>query len=436
MIILVLVVFVITRLSIAMSVDPVFDQYDSSHYFKFNLTNSFRLPVITGIYSLIQDYKLIILFQSFLSSIAWIAVMFVLQNYLQNLFLKITFFLIISLFSITQIVIFRDTYLASESLHLSLLLFVVAFIFYKTNLQFKILSIAFLLFLLAGVKNQNSFFSVPILIFFIIVTIKSREITQKDKLILSTLLFVFLFLSSYFLSMSLRDNTIATLNTAANINTRIWTEDSWREYLLNSSYPPELRTIWRDFYSYNKGLPPSEAVAREEIFNLWWENDQGKTFSITFPLKHPDYLILGPFFLPILNSKTNYSYTVTYGLAQDPNYFPRIINISNPFEVFWPSQRSTSYLFLSLLLMVLSLCLLFLNKKIEFQKFVLKVVVVHFCLTLWLILSWFAATKIGIDALRTAEAASIILRLFFISCILIVIDLHLRGKKKNLYVGS
>jgi hypothetical protein len=384
--------------------------------------DAFRLPVITGIYALLEDHQSIVIFQSLLSSISWITVFIAFSNFLKNSLSRVTLLIFIIFFSYTQIVIFRDSYLTSESINLSLTLILVSIYFIDENYKYKYIFIATVLMLFAGVKNQNAFLTIPILLFLLSTNYMNKAVRKKIKFINAMFLSISLLASSYFLQLSLSDSTISTLNTAAHINFRFWSDEAWKDQLLKSGYPPELRTIWRDFYSYNRGVPPSEAVAQEAIFKSWWSDLDGDKFLISFTLSNLDYLILGPLFLPIINENLNYAHTLTYGMAQDPNYFPKINNIPNPLEFYWLDDRDNSYLSVSLMFIIIGISLFYLSRKSEYLLLNLKIIGTIILIGIWSLLSWYVASKIGVDILRNSEPLAIIIRLITFYLLILLID--------------
>lgn len=413
---------IIFRLLITISQDPIYNIYDSPRYFEFKLMDAFRLPVITGIYSLLEDHQSIVIFQSILSSISWIIIFIAFGNFLKNSISRVTLLVFIIFFSYTQIAIFRDSYLTSESINLSLTLILISLYFINKNFKYKYIFLATILMLFAGIKNQNAFLTIPILLFFLSTNYRNGVVRKKIKVINAMVLSISLLASSYFLQLSLSDSTISTLNTAAHINFRFWSDEDWKEQLLKSGYPPELRTIWRDFYSYNRGLPPSEAVAQEAKFKSWWDDSGGDRFLISFTLSNPDYLILGPLFLPRINEKLNYAHTLTYGMAQDPNYFPRINNVPNPLEFYWLDDRDSSYLSVSLMFVIIGISLLYLSRRSEYLLLISKIIGTIILIGIWSLLSWYVATKIGEDILRNSEPLAIIIRLITFYLLILLID--------------
>ena len=129
--------------------------------------DAFRLPVITGIYALLEDHRSIVIFQSLLSSISWIIVFIAFGNFLKNSISRVTLLVFIIFFSYTQISIFRDSYLTSESINLSLTLILISLYFIDGNYKYKYIFLGTVLMLFAGIKNQYAFLTIPILLFYL-----------------------------------------------------------------------------------------------------------------------------------------------------------------------------------------------------------------------------------------------------------------------------
>jgi hypothetical protein len=145
-----------------------------------------------------------------------------------------------------------------------------------------------------------------------------------------------------FVHSTLSSNISAQLNTSALINFRIWGNESWKDYLLDSRYPPELRTIWRDRQEYNLGQTPDQGVINEPIYQKWW-NEGGNAFLVRFMIDHPIYTFAGPFILPELNSRTDYSYTLIHAWAQDPRVNSELIKFDLPTNLLWQEERLPAY---------------------------------------------------------------------------------------------
>lgn len=423
------VILTVVRYILIRDQEIKFDPYDSIYYFDFKIFNAFRLPIITGIYSLIENYESIVLFQSLFSSLSWILLMSSALTLLSNQKSKILLIVLLSGLSISNLVIFRDYYLLGESLTLSSFLILVAsfiLFFQKSSLlNLSFFLVALLLF--SGIKTTNT---LTVLIF--ILLLLPIFLLMWHKKVLSRysfiLLLLFLAIFSNFLHSSLSSEVTSQLNTSSHINLRIWTNPDWRAQLLDSGYPPELRTIWKDRTEYNLGETPDQGVVNEAIYQSWWDSS-GKSFLLNFMIKNPSYTFIGPFFLPFLNSNTNFSYTLFYGLSQDPNFFAKTESLAKLTNLYWPETRSLSYLALAIIFFLIGSLLFILTKfPLLIKNLTLMFFLFLFTIT-WSYISWWFGSKPPSDILRHQESAAILIRVLAILSASQLIDIYTRKRK-------
>ena len=413
---------VLLRLILIKDREPVFDTFDSQYYFDFRIFNSFRLPVIAGIYSLLENYDYIVIFQNITASISWILFSLSATLLVKRSIAKYLIFGLIIGLSTTQLAIFRDVYLLSESLTLSTFLLVsssIILVAHKlTNRNVFFLFVSLILF--SGVKSTNTLavfvFGIVFLPFLINYLIKNNF---NYRFVVS--FFIFLFPFILFLQSSLSSDVTAQLNTSAHINSRLWIEESWKSQLLETNYPPELRTIWKDRYDYNLGETPDQGVVNERIFQQWWQDD-GNKFLLNFMLKNPDYTFFGPIGLPLISEKANFSHTLIHSWSQDPRFFS-LENINyNIFEFLWPKNRNVAYLFTGLQFIFLSFALILtLNNKKYFRDFVVVSLLATFYL-IWSYISWWFGSKPGSDILRHQESPALLFRAIGIISIILIFE--------------
>ena len=425
-----LIVFVSSRLYLVASKDIFFDSYDSVYYFNFEFFNSFRLPVITLIYSSLQNYTSIVIFQSIFSSFCWISLIYVGYTLFNHRTSKLIFSSTVIFFSYSQIILTRDFHILSESLTLSTSILLLSA---TLNLKINDLKSNFYflvsLLLFSGVKSASSVVGLLILFIFICFLIfRQKNQIKSLKLFIPIVLISFLMIN--FVHSTLSSNISAQLNTSALINFRLWGNESWKDYLLDSRYPPELRTIWRDRQEYNLGQTPDEGVINEPIYQKWWI-EGGNAFLVRFMIDHPVYTFAGPFILPELNSRTDYSYTLIHAWAQDPRVNSELIKFDLPTNLLWQEERLPAYasvvVFLSVIgiyFFVSQLRISIFNAAISFRLFAVLIV-----LFFWSYFSWWFGSKPGGDILRHQEMPAVILRLVFIICLIQLIDAKVKSRK-------
>lgn len=424
MYILFVLVFLITRVYIVTSQPLIFDAYDSEYYFNFVFFNSFRLPVITFLFSSLGDYRYIVIFQALFSGLAWIIFLRLSQKIIVNKYSKFIYQVMIIFFSFSEIVILRDRFILSESLTLASALILTAIVlnFERANITHHVIFIIGLVFF-SGIKSTNSVIGFVILVTYIIFVVLTSKDVFKFKITITATLLGTIFILN-FLYSSLNSNITSQLNTSAIVNYRIWGNSDWRDYLFEKNFPPELRTIWRDRQNYNIGETPDQGVINEFIYQDWWISD-GNDFLITFMKDHPLYTLIGPVFLPLLNSSTDFSHTLIYGWAQDPRANIEIIKFDLPTNLLWPEERLQSYTLVFLMLIFISIYLLMsslFNKKSS-VFLTRRITGVMFYVILWSYFSWWFGSKPGGDILRHQEMPSVVLRLVFLVCVFKMIDL-------------
>jgi len=241
-------------------------------------------------------------------------------------------------------------------------------------------------------------------------------------------MFIALMPFTIFLHSSVTSQVTSQLNTSAHLNSRLWTHDDWRKQILESGYPPELRTVWRDRDKYNLGETPDQGVVNEEIYQLWWR-DIGQQFLIKFMITNPDYTFAGPFLLPIINGKFNHSQTLLYGLSQDPNYFSKSKNLKLVSNLFWPQTRSLAYLTFGFSLILIGITIIVLtNSQNAIKQTSIIVMLIVFYLA-WSLISWWFGSKPPSDILRHQEAAAIMIRALALICLAVLIEFIFTFKK-------
>jgi hypothetical protein len=399
-----------------MALEPVFDPYDSPSYFNYKLIGGVRMPIITFIFSRLESYENIILFQSVLSSLSWILLSQVVFSLKFNRGVLLVFSIIILSLGFSNQVFLLDGFINAESLNISALVLCISSVFLiivKRNLlsyTLFILSVTFY----AGIKSINALSAVFFLILFIIFLFAIGKTKNRVGLILSA---VGIFLMSVFFFLFTKVDATPILNTSALINQRIWNVDSWKSYTLEQGFPPEARSTFFRFKSRNLGIPPDLAVSIQPDYKKWFD-ESGNSFLINFMIYNPDYTIFGPIALPIFEEKIYLSGTIWGGAATGILYAEIFNNEwfrSWPMNgVFWSLDRTAGYIQFSIFLAIIALSLLpnLFSKKYENQL----PKVIMFLLVMGLVVSylawWFGSTPSDIG--RHQFPFAIIIRIIFI----------------------
>jgi len=116
----------IFRILLLNNVEPIFGRFDSPSYFSFTFSGGVRMPLISFIFSQIQDYYKIMIFHAIISSISWTILSLVLFRFKFNKIL--TFFMAILILSLgnSKPIIYLDSVIDSESLAISFLVILFA----------------------------------------------------------------------------------------------------------------------------------------------------------------------------------------------------------------------------------------------------------------------------------------------------------------------
>jgi hypothetical protein len=431
-VILVSLGYFVYRTSNVFIVEPFFDDFDSPAYFDFQLYPSFRTHGITAIYATIQNEFLIALFQAVIGSMVWIYLWIVIVEKLNSNFLRALFTILYFIFASSSIIVEHDSVMLSESLSISSTILLFATTIKIIDLSQKVSSRTFYPWGLALVwffstKSPNAII-MPIIIIPVIYTFIKNYRLINTKI----LFYLILGLSFFSFASALSSDVSQTLTTSGTIHNRIWLENDWRRELLLSGYPQSAHETWQQYGKSNLGTPPDQAVVNLLEFKNWWESE-GNNFLINFTITNPDYAIVGPVALPLLNSAFSNKQTLLSGWSQGTDMTFEIPGFKNSVlqrTIFWPDEPEKAYLTLSLCFIVIGLSLLALVKY-KNKSFFYFIVLTLFYIFLWSYFNWWFGSK-PVDMARHNLAAAIMFRLLAIFSIFYIIDLVIRQKKRIL----
>jgi hypothetical protein len=410
------IMLTIYRSNSSLELQPVIDPYDSPSYFNYKLIGGVRMPIITFIFSRLEAYENIIIFQSVVSSLSWILLSQVIFTLKFNRGVLLVFSILILSLGFSNQVFLLDGFINAESLNISALVLCISSVFLiivKKNLFSYIIFILSVTFY-AGIKSINALSAVFFLILFIIFLFVIGETKRRVGLILST---VGILLMSVFFFLFTKVDATPILNTSALINQRIWNVESWKSYTLEQGFPPQARSTYSRFKSRNLGIPPDAAVSIQPDYKKWFD-ESGNSFLINFMINNPEYTIFGPIALPIFEEKIYLSGTIWGGAATGILYAEIFNNEwfrSWPMNgVFWSLDRTSGYIQFSIFLAIIALSLVpnLFSKKYEnqLQK------VIMFLLVMGLVVSylawWFGSTPSDIG--RHQFPFAIVIRIIFI----------------------
>jgi hypothetical protein len=144
------------RLFQVRNIEPIFGPYDAPSYFNFVFSGGIRMPLITFIFSTIENHFAIVVFQTFVSGLAWILLSASVVHLNKNIFINIVSLTLIYSLGYSKQVVYLDSGIDSESLNISFLVILLSALIFSlrsssTKVQLFLL-IACILF--AGIKRK------------------------------------------------------------------------------------------------------------------------------------------------------------------------------------------------------------------------------------------------------------------------------------------
>ncbi len=425
-------ILTVYRASISSELQPVVDPYDSPSYFDFKLIGGVRMPIITFVFSRLETYENIIMFQSVFSSLCWILLSQVIFALKLNRGILLLFSILILSLGFSNQVLLLDGFINAESLNISALILCISsgfLIIVNRSLTSYILFI-FCITFYAGVKSINALSAVFLMFLFVTFLFVVGETRKRAGIILSG---AGILLMSVFFFLFIKVDATPILNTSALINQRIWNVESWKSYTLEQGFPAEARSTFLRFKSRNLGIPPDAAVSIQPEYKKWFD-ESGSSFLIKFMIDNPDYTFLGPIALPAFERKVYLSSTIWGGAATGILYAEIFNNEwfkSWPMNgIFWSLDRTKGYIQFSIFLGIIAIALLpnLLSKNFEnqLQEFIVFLMLVGVVLSYlaW----WFGSTPSDIG--RHQFPFAIVIRILFIFSSLYLTQLLTRKLKR------
>jgi len=411
LIVIVFSIFIlILRIGKSNSNTPVFGNYDSASYFNFSLSGGLRMPLITLFFSTLRENYNIMIFQTIVSVLAFLILSLSILNLGKSNKINLFSALLVLILGNSNQIVYVDTTIDSESLQISslaLLSSAIILIFKKnpSNRNYYFLFLTFFIF--SGIKSMN----LVLTIFLVILMLIFKKIKRDFKIIIPFILIVVIN-SLYFFNSKVTPE----LNTSAIINSRLWEKVEWRQQIVDSNFPVEARSIFVRFESDNLGLPPDTAVSKLAKYQEWYSSN-GKLFLPKFMLRNIDYTIVGPIFFSGFFNEVSLNKTIWRGAAVGYlNYDTynsqnsKFIRLSN---FFWPLERSNGYLFVGIMLTIISSALLItFLKNLDLEVVKLLVIFTSFVFFSGYFAWWFGSTPSDLG--RQQLTFSIGLRILFI----------------------
>jgi len=410
----------ILKVATILKITPIIDLFDSPSYFNFKFVGGVRMPGISFIFSRLETYEKIVLFQSVVACFCWLMLSQIIYKLKFNRYIQFTISILILSIGFSSQVVYLDSVINAESLNTSfMILFVTcAIYFYVKRNVFSVLLCVISLGLYASVKSINGITVLLPLVFFIGFLFNKYRNNRKfsNVVMICSLLLGIL---STFLFRNIEASPI--LNTSALINQRLWYVEDWKDYALTNGFPIEGRSTYLRFASRNLGMPPDKAVSVQPDYEKWYLNG-GDSFIVKFMLTHPEYVAIAPLAVSLFSGNFDLSTSIWGGGAKGIlNYEIRkqeLASIWPANPIFWNSDRSTSYIFFSIFIAVIGFALVY-SRNIsriqrDFQLFMTLLMI--FALQVSYFAWWFGSTPLDIG--RHQFPFGVLIRIIFLlSCL-------------------
>lgn len=408
--------------------------YDTASYFDFSIYPAFRMQIISGIYTLINKYEYILIFQSIITFLTWIFLSFAILYFFKYSWGAIASLLILGAVYASSVVVEHNFMMTSEALNNSALgLFIGATLIYTKKPDLSTAALfSISLFFMAGTKSASSVAALATFIVFVALVGFQKYRSSRKFYLLSTITLLIL---AFFIATALSSDVTKTLTTSATINNRLWVNVDWREDVLKSGYPSSLRQIWESHKTENLGQPPDGAVVNADEFQLWWES-AGKNFLNVFLIQNPDYTILAPICLRCFDSNFNFKDTLISGWAKGTTAlleYPELSEVDIPRGPMWPIETKYAYLFLGIMLLIVLIRLAESlvrrnSKNVEILDFYLLTLTY---LITYSYFSWWFGSKPD-DVTRHLLAAAIGIRILFVVSLVRYLEIIFNRLRKTL----
>lgn len=408
--------------------------YDTASYFEFSFYPAFRMQIISAIYTLINEYEHILIFQSIITFMTWIFLSFAILYFFKYSWGAIVSLIILVAIFTSSVVIEHNFMMTSEALNNSALSFFIGatLIYTRKPALFTAALFSISLFFMAGTKSASSVAALATFIIFIsLVGFQKYKASLKFNLIGA---FTFLTLA-FFIATALSSDVTKTLTTSATINNRLWVNADWREDILDTGYPASLRQVWESHKKENLGQPPDGAVVTSKEFQVWWDS-AGKNFLNLFLIQNLDYTIFAPICLRCFDSNFNFKDTVIAGWAKGTTAlfeYPELAEVEISRGPMWPLEAKHAYLFLGIMLIVVLLRLaesLVRKNSNNAQILNFYLITLTYFIT-YSYFSWWFGSKPD-DVTRHLLAAAVGIRILFVISLVRYLEIIFNGIEKIL----
>ena len=433
---------IILKFYINLRVDVGISAYDTMSYFEFSLTNPVRMPQISYIFSTIQYFGAISIFQSTISIICWSSFALALNSFFNNYYVKILNLLLVFSLAISSPIMKFDLIILSESLAISFGVLLMATFIYcvkkRNSLSYFYLAIAIILF--GFPKQSNAFISLLLAIIFFGFTISKFKKSRKVYPILfSAISFV---ATLFFYEISKANNFIEQQVAMVNIIERTYDDFDKQQYWLNQGFP----AIAYQVYGSAPFKTPGEMTADTPQVKAWKQTEYshpaekfilGNPIFATFAPVMPQifinhYSFYESIFPPLATGVIESNETIDLN-SKTMNVMPNYLSKLELPRTFWWPQSEVSIKALLIVIfgtIFMSLIILKREKDEDNLKIILVFSYLFFILGTWA--NWNVALVYTLDRLLTPWAVQ--LRLTFIIAIIYLINLIISKQEfsKNL----
>jgi hypothetical protein len=327
-------------------IDPYFNVYDSPSYFNFTLWENHRGILVTLPYLLIQDYKLIALFQNLVGALAWAFVGSVLSSRFKSATVGISFQLSILTLACTSPIYEHNNVLMAESLSISsAVVFFALFLHWEYRRTEKALIYAIIGLIWMALTKQSYALVAPVFFSLLFCTYaRCYGLKNKRVLLLSPVGIIWPLL------MAFSTHNVSNYNFIALIYYRFSKDKVWLDWWKELQFPSEVLT----FPEFSNVLSDPRVVD--------WLRDNSNLELVKFYLEFPLILLVGVFFLPLFSSYFNWGDT-GLGVIFGGTRLTEQLNLENQNYLFgfWPRDYfyTTQNLLFSAFVLSVTLALYF-----------------------------------------------------------------------------
>ena len=424
---------IILKFLINLRVDVGISAYDTMSYFEFSTINSVRMPQISSIFSYIQYFGAISIFQSIVGIFCWSVFILALNGFFINYYVKILNLLLVFTLAMSSPIMKFDLIILSESLAISFgVLLMAAFIFNikkRNDLSYFYLAIAIVLF--GFPKQSNAFISFLLATILFGFTIsKFRKSKKIYPVLFSALSFV---ISLFFYDVSKSNNFIEQQVAMVNIIERTYDDFDKQQYWLNQGFPAIAYQVYgsapfRTPVDMTNDTPQVKAWKQTEYSHPTEKFILGNpifaTFAPVVPYMFVDhYSFYESIFPPLATGVIESDKTIDLNsktMNVIPNY---LIKLELPRTFWWPRSEVSIKILLITIFGTIFISLIILSRKKD--EYNLRIIFIFsylfFILGTWA--NWNVALVYTLDRLLTPWAVQ--LRLTFIIAIIYLINLTL-----------